>query len=163
MSEQEEPHQNAAEDRNFGPDTGRDANGRFGPKNKGKPMGARSHATRTAEILLAQDARRLIEHAIKTAMGPRGALTLRSLLPFILAPQRDRPLLIELPTIETAADAVKALKVASEALASGQLTESELLAVVAFVGKWLEALKVTDQESRMSEIEQRLGIRKEAS
>jgi hypothetical protein len=156
MTEQSAP-ESAATDRIIGQNSGRDAKGRFGPgpKNRGKPKGARSRATRTAEILLAKDAKRLMQHAIATALGARGGATLRCLLGLIASPLKDRPIQFDIGPITTPAQSLKALDRISEGVAEGAITEPEVAALTALVAKYVDTVKLVDVDQRLQALEQK--------
>jgi hypothetical protein len=82
---------------------------------------------------------------------------LRALLPFLVAPHSERPLVFELPPLESPSDAKRAMDAIAVGLAAGDLTESEAATLAGVVGKFIEALKVTDLEARLLALESALN------
>jgi hypothetical protein len=157
MSEQEPP--NAADPANTGQKLDqRNGRGQFlkGARGnpRGKPRGARHRTTKIAETALAANAKDLLDHAIKLALGDRGGPTLRALLPFLIAPERNRPMHFVLPELKDPASALQALDSVSAGIAAGQLTETEATALVGIVGRFMDAIKLTDLDQRLSALEQ---------
>lgn len=138
-------------------DDGRDTRGRFvkGARGnpRGKPRGTRHRTTVIAETILAKRSKELLERTVEVALGDRGGPTLRALLPFLVAPHTERPLVFELPPLEAPSDAKAAMDTISIGLAEGRLTESEVAALTGVVGRFIEAIKVTDLESRLLALE----------
>ena len=90
----------------------------------GRPRGARNNTTVLIEQLIEGDAefimRRLIAQA--KAGNPR-ALSL--LMPALLPKRKDRPIELELPTLEEASDAPRAIAAIIAAVCAGEVTPSE--------------------------------------
>ena len=155
----QEPQPTAADPSNSGSKLAeqRNARGQFvkGARGnpRGKPRGARHRTTKIAETALAANAKDLLEHAIKLALGDRGAPTLRALLPFLIAPERVRPMTFVLPELKAPADALQALDAIAAGIAAGQLTETEATALVGLVGRFMDAIKLTDIDGRLLAIE----------
>ncbi len=125
---------------------GRDAKGRFGRGNAGKPKGTRHRVTKAAEKLLERDATALTRKAVEMALEGDGA-ALKLCLDRLLPPKRpgDRPVEIDLPT-----SPAEALDAIIGAVAGGELLPAE--------GERLAALVKSRAElSAWAEIEQRLA------
>ncbi len=125
-----------AEPERTGPKQGaRDAGGRFRPGQSGnpagRPRGARNRATLAAAALLEGEGEALTRKAVELALdGDVGAM--RLCLERILPRRQDAPvrLAVDVEEIRTPADASKVAAAALAALAAGDLSPREALAVV---------------------------------
>jgi hypothetical protein len=121
---------------------------------RGKPRGARHRTTKIAESALAANAKDLLDHAIELALGDRGGPTLRALLPFLIAPERNRPMTFTLPELKEPGDSLRALDAIAAGIATGQLTETEATALVGLVGRFIDAIQISDHDKRLEALEQ---------
>jgi hypothetical protein len=119
----------------------------------GRPRGARNQATLAAEALLDGEARELTRKAIKLAKNGNLA-ALRMCLERILPPRRERPLAFEMPHLERAEDAAKAIGATASAIASGDLTISEAAEVSKVIGTFVHALEATELDRRLRAVEE---------
>src|SRR6516165_7000485 len=86
----------------------------------GKPKGTRNKVTLAVEALLDGEAEALTRKAIELAKG--GDLTaLRLCMDRLLPPRKDRPVSLDLPRIDSARDAPKAISALLAAVAAGEL------------------------------------------
>jgi hypothetical protein len=110
----------------------------------GRPRGARNNTTVLIEQLLEGDAefimRRLIAQA--KAGNPR-ALSL--LMPALLPKRKDRPIELELPTLEEASDAPRAIAAIIAAVCAGEVTPSEGTSLTRMVEAYVRARHKTGQ------------------
>lgn len=105
----------------------RDRNGRIA-KSTGRVAGARNRATVAAETLLDGEAAALTRKAV--AMALEGdPVALRLCLERILPPRKERLVRVALPLVEDAASARRAGAVLLAAVAAGELTPGEGLAL----------------------------------
>ena len=133
---------------------GRDPRGRFAGGNPGKPRGARNLSTRHAQILLEGQTEALTEKAIEMALA--GDMTaLRLCLDRILPARRDRPVEVDLPVVETAADHAPALAAVAAAVALGDLAPAEGKAVAEVLELHRKAIETAELERRISDLEAR--------
>ena len=139
-------------DRNNGQTTGRDASGRFTQGNPGRPPGARHKATQAALALLDGEAEALTRQAVTMALGG-DATALRLCLERIAPPRKDGPVAFDLPRMETARDAAKAVAEVLEAVASGDLTPTEGAHVMKLVETYRRTLETTELEARVAALE----------
>src|ERR1043166_9792029 len=99
----------------------------------GRPRGSRNKKTLVLEALLDDESETLMRRVIGLAkMGDD--VPMRLVFPRMLPPRRDRPVPLELPRIESEADARRAAGDVIEALGSGEITPQEaeqLLRVIA--------------------------------
>ncbi len=124
-----------AERETTGEEQGRDNAGRFRPGRSGnpagRPRGSRNRATLAAAELLDGEGEALTRKAVELALdGDVGAL--RLCLERILPRRQDAPvvLAVDVEEIRTPADAAAVAAAALEAVAAGELTPREGLAVV---------------------------------
>ena len=90
----------------------------------GRPRGSRNKKTLMLEALLDDESEALMRRVIGLAkMGDDVAM--RLVFARMLPPRRDRPVPIELPRIESEADARRASGDVMEALGSGEITPQE--------------------------------------
>lgn len=139
-------------DRNNGPDTGRDAAGRFSTGNPGRPHGARHKATLAAQALLDGETEALTRQAIAMALAGDAA-ALRLCLERIVPPRKDAPAPFTLAPMSTAKDAAKAAASVLDAVALGDLTPAEGAQVMALVESYRSALETSDLEARIAALE----------
>lgn len=128
----------------------------FPPGNPGRPKGARHRVTVAVEILLEGDAEALTRKAIE--LGLAGDLTaLRLCLDRIAPARRDRPVVVDLPALDTADDGPRALAAIAAAAACGEITPGEALALAGVVVEHRRGLETVDIERRIAALEARHG------
>jgi len=121
----------------------------------GRPKGARNRATVAAEQLLDGEAAALTRKAIDLAkQGDTTAL--RFCIERILPPRKDRPISIQIPSIETVADSVKAAAAIAKAVALGELTPMEAAELIKVVDGYTRAVETADLAARLTQLEQAL-------
>jgi len=125
----------------------------------GRPPGARNRATLAAETLLDGQAEALTTKAVALALDG-DSVALRLCLERVLPPRRDRPIMLALPPLETAADAPKALAALVAAVADGTVTASEAADMAALIERFVKAIEASDLDYRLSAIEKQLENRK---
>src|SRR5690242_16581472 len=125
----------------------------------GKPKGARHRVTLAAEALLDGEAEGLSRKAVELALQG-DTVALRLCLERILPPRKDRPAPVRLPTLETAADAAQATAAIVQAVAAGELTPSEATELSKLVEIFARTLEVSEFETRLAALEQRLETRR---
>jgi hypothetical protein len=79
---------------------------------------------------------------------------LRLCLERILPPRKDRPISVTIPTLLTAADAMKASVALIAAVADGELTAAEASAIGALIQAHVKLLEVADLERRITALEE---------
>jgi hypothetical protein len=106
----------------------RDENGRFTQGHSGnpagRPRGLKNAASRAAAILLDGEAEALARKAVELALGGDPAM-LRLCFDRLIGKRRGRPVDLELPPIETAADLAAAAVRVAEAAVQGAITPEE--------------------------------------
>ncbi len=131
--------------------------GRFKPGNPGGPgrrEGSRNKATLLLDALADGEAETILSKQIEKAKeGDQRAAE------FILGrawpARRGRPVSIELPKVETAADIVKAIGALADAVAIGDLSPEEGEAVASILDAKRKAIETTDVLARIEALERK--------
>lgn len=120
----------------------------------GKPKGARHKVTVLAEKLMQDDARSIVEAVLTAAKG--GDMTAARLVLERIAPVRKgRPVRLNLPTVQTAADVAAAMSALTTAMASGDVTPEEAATVASVFEIRRKALETEELEHRLMALEQK--------
>jgi Family of unknown function (DUF5681) len=118
----------------------------------GRPKGARNKATLAIEELLNGEAAALTRKAIDKALeGDMAAL--RLCLDRLLPPQRDRLVNFELPTIESASDALKASSAILASCAAGLLSLREAVEFQSLISNHVRMHESNDFAARLAALE----------
>jgi len=138
--------------------TDRKHSGRFKPGQSGnpagKPKGARHKASLLAEKLMQDDAKNIVNAVLEAARG--GDMTAAKIVLDRIAPaRRDGPVRFELPKIETAAQASKAMGAILEAVAAGDITPGEAGEVGKIVEGFVKTLEANEFEARLRALEEK--------
>jgi hypothetical protein len=136
--------------------TGRKKDGTFAPGKvhnpNGRPAGSRNKATIALEKLMEEGAEKIVQTVIKLANeGDMSAA--RMVLDRIIPQRKDRPVVVDLPKINSAADIPAATQAILEATASGELTPSEGAALVNIAESHRKAVELSELEERIRAIE----------
>jgi hypothetical protein len=119
----------------------------------GRPLGSRNKKTLAVEAAFDERAEEILDDVIGRAKeGEKTAM--RLCMERILAPKRERAITIDLPVIETAGDARKALAVVTAELGEGGITLSEatkLIALIDRVVRLIERVAKLEQKEREAE------------
>jgi hypothetical protein len=138
--------------------TGRKQDGTFTKGNSGnrngRPLGARNRTTLAAAALLDGEAEALTRKAIELAKKGDDIAALRLCLERILPTRRDRLLQFDLPKLESAADAAKAVAAITSAVAAGEITTTEATELAKLVDSFVKTLEVADFEERLRRLEE---------
>jgi len=136
---------------------GRGARGRpfgFGPGNKGRPRGALNRKTRLLAALLEGEQEELIRKGLEVAAGGDSQM-LKFFLSRILP--HERFVVIDLPRMESADDAVEALAAVTSAVCEAKITPSEAANLAALVNSYARAIDIADLVKRMEALEARMS------
>lgn len=126
----------------------------FEPGNPGRPKGARHRVTLAVEALLEGEAEALTRKAVDVALA--GDVTaLKLCLERIAPPRRDRAVEFAAPEIKTPADVPAALAAVFAAVAAGEVTPAEGLALAGIVEKARASLELADIDRRLAALETR--------
>jgi len=137
--------------------SGRDAAGRFGPGNPGKPKGTRHKATQAALALLDGEATALTRKAVEMALEG-DTVALRLCLERIVAPRRDAPVKFALPRMIGARDAAQAAAAVLEAVATGELTPMEGAHLMGLVECYRRTVETAELEARVAALEHNAAV-----
>jgi hypothetical protein len=134
--------------------SGRNADGRFGAGNAGKPRGTRHKATQAVLALLEGEGEALTRKAIEMAMAGDG-VALRLCLDRIAPPRKDGPVTFSLPRMTNVQDAAQAARAVLEAVSVGELTPIEAVQIMGLVDSYRRTLEITELEARLAALEGR--------
>jgi hypothetical protein len=126
----------------------------------GRPRGARNKLTVLADSLFEADATDLIKKLIEVAKSGDVA-ALRLCIDRICAPQRERPVAIELPPMTTPADAVAAMGTILQAFGVGDLGPQEAAGLANVVGSFSQTITTAQLEQRLEQIEKAVALLKQ--
>ena len=118
----------------------------------GKARGTRNKVTLAIEALLDGEAEALTRKAIELAKAGDIA-ALRLCMDRLAPPRKDRLVMFELPTITSAADAVKASAALVAAVAVGDLTPAEAGELGKLIEAYVRALEATDFAAPLENLE----------
>ena len=128
----------------------RTATGRFQPGNPGKPKGARHRTTLATEELLDGEAEALTRKAVEMALGG-DTTAMRLCLERLAPPRRERPVMFDMPPVETAGDVAHAGRALVSRVAEGEMKPTEAGDVLRRLAKTIE---ITDLERRIKVLEE---------
>ena len=130
--------------------------GRFRPgvsgNPAGKPAGARHKVTRAIEALLDKEHEALTRKAIEKALEG-DMVALRLCLDRIAPARKDAPVSIDLPAVQSAADAVEASAAVLAAVAAGEITPDEAGRIMALLTAHKGIVEAGDMEARIAALE----------
>jgi len=119
----------------------------------GRPAGSRNKATVMLDRLAEADAKAILQGQIdKAKQGDAAAAQM--ILSRIWPVRKGRPVALDLPAMESAADVVKALSVVAAEMASGNITPEEAQAVAAVLEGKRRAVETVALEARIAALEQ---------
>jgi hypothetical protein len=118
----------------------------------GKPKGTRHRITLLAERLLDDDAEAVVEKCVQLAKeGDLSAIKI--VMDRLIPPRKDRPVSIDLPLIESIADASRAMAKVSQAVAEGSVTPLEAQVLSGVLENYRKVVETTELEQRITELE----------
>jgi hypothetical protein len=120
---------------------------------RGTPVenpGSKNRTTLVAEALLKGEEAALVRKAIEMAKAGDGPM-LKFLLDRILP--KERSVLVDLPPMDRASDAVDVLGTIIDAVGTGRITPSEGSALASLVDAFARSVNVADLELRLDNIE----------
>jgi hypothetical protein len=138
------------------PASTRDEHGRwrkgYAPNPKGRPAGSRHKTTLAIEALLEGEAEALTRKAIEMAMNG-DVVALRLCLDRAAPLRKGRPVVVDLPPIETAQDIVGAVGAIVGAVGEGMLTPDEGQTVASILDAHRRAIETQELEARLATVE----------
>jgi hypothetical protein len=130
----------------------------FGPGQSGnpngRPKGARNRVTRAVEALIDGQGEALGAKAVEKALQGDSTM-LRALLSALVPSRRERTVELELPMIESAADALKASSAVITACAAGELSPREASEIMGLISTHVRAIEVAELEARVAALEKK--------
>ena len=133
--------------------------GLFKPGNKygkGRPEGSRNSVTLAAENLIAGEGEALTRKLIELALDGNVAC-LKTAIERLVPVRKSQPIdLVDMPRVDTIADASKLTAYVLEAMAQGKISPVEGDIISRSCERHLKALEVKDIEQRLSELEKQL-------
>ena len=118
----------------------------------GRPKGARNRVTLMAENLLGERAEALVNKVIERALAG-DPVALRLCFERLVPIQRERPLVFELPPLNTPADAHAATQMIAAGVSRGELTASDAATLVSLVEVSCRTYAQVGLESRFAALE----------
>ena len=124
----------------------------------GKAKGTRHKATMAVQALLEGEAEALTRKCVDLAKA--GDTTALRLCMERLAPaMKSRAVHLSMPSIETAADVLKAQTAAIRAMASGEITPDEAATIAGVIETKRKAIETADLEQRLTAVEASLEVK----
>jgi hypothetical protein len=122
----------------------------------GRPRGSRNKKTLVLEALLDDESEALMRRVIGLAkMGDDVAM--RLVFARMLPPRRERPVPLELPRIESEADARRASSDVIEALSTGEVSPQEAEHVLRAIGAAAIVMQSSELGERMKWLQERVA------
>ena len=131
---------------------GRNTDGKFSAGNAGRPKGSRNRATLEIESLLEGQVEALTQTAVRRALEGDG-VALRLCMERIAPAPKDKPVIFDLPKMESAVDASDAAGNIVRAVSEGDLTPTEATRVMGLIDSYRRTLELTEIESRLQILE----------
>jgi len=120
----------------------------------GRPPGARHAALLALDAIGAEGAKDVMESVVYAAQT--GDMRAADILLRRLWPERKgRPVLFDIPQVETASDIAAALATVTKAVAAGEASPEEGAAMVTILEAQRRAVETVELERRLSALEQR--------
>ena len=140
---------------------GREQDGRFSPGCSGNPagkkVGTRHKATRVALALLSGEVDVLTRKAVELALAG-DTTALRLCLERLVPPCREAPVSLDLPRLETRADAARVLSFLLAEVGRGEVTPGEAEKLARLVSEHHKAVQLTEIEERLRGLQEALGL-----
>jgi hypothetical protein len=118
----------------------------------GRPKGARNRVTRAIEALIDGQGEAIAAKAVEKALQGDSPMQ-RALLSTLVPPRRERMVEVELPKIESAADARKASSAVIAACAAGELSPREASEIMGLISTHMGTIEVAELEARVDALE----------
>lgn len=123
----------------------------------GKPKGARHRATVMLEKLMADDAEE-IGRTVITAAKSGDMVAARLVLERLCPVRKGRPVVIDLPKVETVNDVAAALGAVTQAMAQGEITPDEASTVAGVLEAKRRTFETIELERRIAALEAKSGV-----
>ena len=122
----------------------------------GRPPGSRNKTAVLFEERLAEDAEAIVRKILDLAKGGDSAC-LKLCADRLMPARRDRHVPFQIPTMKTAADAVRAAAAITDAVAAGELTPMEAAELSKVLDSFAKILHVADLETRLERLEKEMA------
>ena len=134
---------------------GRNTDGTFLKGNSGRPKGARNHKTVAIESLLEGQAKALTQAAISKALEG-DSVALRLCMDRIMPAPKDKRIKVQLPSISSPRDLLKAASDVMISVQSGELTPLEGEKIMALLERCQKLFVSVDLVERIEALEQKV-------
>ena len=118
----------------------------------GGPPGSRNKSKLALEALLDGEAENLTRRAVEMALAG-DTTAMRLCLERIYPARKDTPVTFDMPKLDTAADAIKAMAAIMSAVASGDLTPAEANELAKLVDTFTRAIEAHELDERLKRLE----------
>jgi hypothetical protein len=118
----------------------------------GRPPGSRNKSKLALESLLEGEAENLTRRAVEMALAG-DTTAMRLCLERIYPARKDTPVTFEMPQLERATDAIKAMAAIMSAVASGDLTPAEANEMAKLVDTFTRAIEAHELDQRLKRLE----------
>jgi hypothetical protein len=125
---------------------------------RGRPPGRRNRAAELFDEVIDDDEFRRIVRKAASLAGEGNITLLIALLRLRVPPPQPATYPIDLPKLETAGDALTALRIIVDAMARGDIDENHARALTGIVSEFIETSKVVDIDARLRAIESRGSV-----
>jgi hypothetical protein len=121
---------------------------------KGKPRGAKNHATKLAEKLIDNQCEALVQKAVEMALnGDMQALKL--LIERLIPARKDRPVKLDLPKIQSAQDIINVMGLIVENVGKGELEPEQAKTLATILELNRKSIETAEIEERLLALERR--------
>ena len=134
---------------------GRNTDGTFLKGNSGRPKGARNRKTLAIESLLEGQGEALTQTAISKALEG-DSVALRLCIDRIIPAPKDKRIKVQLPSISSSRDLLKAARDVVNSVQSGELTPLEGEKVMALLERFQKLFVSVDLVERIEALEQKV-------
>ena len=124
---------------------------------RGRPRGSRHKVSLAIDNLSEGEAEALTRKAIDLALEG-DLIALRLCLERLCPPVKHRPVRIDMPTVESAAEAVGAMTVVLESMSQGEITPGEAQALADVIEQFRRVLEAEELEQRVAALEDTRGV-----
>ena len=125
---------------------------------KGKPRGAKNHATKLAEKLIDNQCEALVQKAVEMALnGDIQALKL--LIERLVPARKDRPISLDLPKVQSAQDLIEAMGLVIESVGIGEIEPEQAKTLSTMLELNRRSIETAEIEERLLALEKKEKIR----
>lgn len=125
----------------------------------GKPKGSRNRVTVAVERLLEADAENIAKVAVEFAKGGDTTL-IKAVLDRIAPPRKEPTITVELPPIQSPADAPAVAARLIEAVAQGEIAPGEAQSLAALLESYRRQSELADIEARLRALEEHANAKR---